>query len=64
MRLIALAIVVLAGAVMVGLDCLPNTRGVAADFGSFTVFVGLVAFGVELYVLPFIRKKRGDGFPL
>ena len=49
---------------MVGLDCLPNTRGDAHDFGPFTVSVGLVALGIELYVLPFIRKKRGDGFPL
>jgi len=64
MRLIALAIVVLAGAVMVGLDCLPNTYGGADDLGFFTIFVGLVALGIELYVLPFIRKKRGDGFPL
>ena len=58
MRLIATAFVIFSGAVLLAVDSLPDTRAAHIDdFAGFCIFFGLLAMGVELYIVPFIKWK-------
>ena len=58
MRLIAVAFVIFSGAVLLAVDSLPDTRAAHIDdLANFCIVFGLLAMGVELYVVPIIKWK-------
>lgn len=60
MRLIAIAFVIFSGAVLLAVDSLPDTRGSHIDdLATSCIVLGLLAMGVELYLVPFIKWKLG-----
>lgn len=59
MRIVALLIVFVVGALLFLANSLvEDRRGRLDDFGVVVMFAGLIALGVELYLLPFFRRRR------
>jgi hypothetical protein len=61
MRLVALSIVVLAGAILLAADAIPQSRGPQDEIGTFMVVVGGIALAIELYLVPIGRQVRDRG---
>jgi len=58
MRLIAIAFVIFSGAGLLAVDSLPDTRAAHIDdLANSCIVLGLLAMGVELYIVPFIKWK-------
>ena len=57
MRLIAIALVVLSGALLLGVDILSERRGFYDELGFAIVILGLIALGIELYIVPIVKWK-------
>ena len=57
MRIVAILVLIFLGAGLLAVDQLSDSYGKADDFGMFTFAVGLLALGIELYVLPIIKWK-------
>ena len=59
MRIVAALVVAFLGAGMLVADKLSEGSGLLDDYGPPVLIIGLVAVGVELYLLPAIQRKRG-----
>ncbi|MEN8148315.1 MAG: hypothetical protein ABFS86_00745 [Planctomycetota bacterium] len=61
MRIVATLVVVAVGALLL-VTCSLSERphGKLDDFGSVILFGGLIALAVELYVLPFLKRRDAE----
>ena len=60
MRLIAILVVIVTGALMLCMDALPDIRGLVDEFGVFMVVAGLIALTLELYVIPVLANHSSQ----